>query len=108
MEHLALVGAELERVRAAFSGTADELAAALRRLADVQLGTVAPPESDAAVAAGLADLRTALSWLQSTSEQCEVVLARHLPDETRTTATDTSPQSARADPAWTEGSTDAG
>lgn len=91
MQQLPLVRAEVQRVRAAFSGAADELAAVLERLAHLDLGTVGTPSGDAVVEAGLADLRTGLSWFASTSEQCVVALARHLPDEPPTAATEAVP-----------------
>jgi hypothetical protein len=81
---LPLVGAEVQRINAAFAAVSSELAGVLSGLRDVDLSGVGTPSADAAVEAGMADLGAALSRLLATSEECTVALRRHgvLDDET--------------------------
>lgn len=106
VQHEPLLSLEVQRIRAAFSGTADELAVARRRVGDLDLGTVGPPACDAAVGTGLGDLRSGLGRLESTSQQCVAALARHLPDLTAGEGTAGSSAGTAADAV--QGSSDAG
>lgn len=77
MNSLPLVGAEVQRINAAFSTISGELAGVLASLRESDLGRVGTPNADPAVAAGMADLRAALTRLQATSDACTTALRRH-------------------------------
>lgn len=77
MQQLPLVGAEVQRIGAAFATASQELSGAVHRLGDLPIDTVGTPSCDPAIAAGLRDLRTALARIQATAEECVAVLTRH-------------------------------
>lgn len=77
MQQLPLVGAEVQRIEAAFGTASQELSGAVNHLGDLPTDTVGTPSCDAAVSSGLRDLRTALARLQATAEECVAVLARN-------------------------------
>lgn len=73
-----LVGAEVQRVNAAFGHVAGELAGAVRVVHELDLHGMATPSCDAAVSAGVADLRSALAGLEAVAERCVQVIARQV------------------------------
>jgi hypothetical protein len=78
------VGAEVQRIRAAFQAASMELSAALHAMSEVDLSDLGTPTSDPAVTTGLSDLRTSLERQQATADACVLATARHLggPDTT--------------------------
>ncbi|MGH3508210.1 MAG: hypothetical protein ACRDO2_13500 [Nocardioidaceae bacterium] len=68
----------------AFQAASLELAAALTAMSEADLTTVGTPASDVHVAAGLADLRTALERLQATADACVRGTGRHLSEAATT------------------------
>jgi hypothetical protein len=80
VEPTPLVGAEVQRIRAAFQAASLELSAALTAMSEVDGGDLGTPTSDRAVTTALADLRTSLERLQSTADDCVLATGRHLDD----------------------------
>lgn len=76
-QQLPLVGAEVRPISTAFVAASQELSSAVNSVGDSPFETVGTPGCDAAVSAGLLDLRRALARLQVTAEECVSVLARH-------------------------------
>lgn len=72
-----LVGAEVQRVNAAFGHVAGELSGASRVVHELDLDAIAPASCHAAVSAGMADLRSALAGLEAVAERCVQVIGRH-------------------------------
>lgn len=72
-----LVGAEVQRVNAAFRAVSLELAAAVTVLRDLDLEGVGTPSCDRSVSTGMADLRTGLSRLVTTSDECVQTTSRY-------------------------------
>ena len=87
MEPKPLLGAEVRRIRAAFDAASLELAAALTAMSEADLTTVGTPASDVHVAAGMADLRTALERLQAAADDCVRTTGRHMGDAATTEPT---------------------
>jgi len=73
-----LVGAEVQRIDAAFRASSLELAAAARLAAGLEPPRVGAPEADGALASGLGDLREVLAALAATAEECHLAARRHL------------------------------
>lgn len=78
MESTPLLGAEVQRIRAAFQAASLELSAALDAMSEADLTGFGTPTSDPAVVAGMADLRTSIERVRSTADDCVAVTGRHL------------------------------
>lgn len=77
MNSLPLVGAEVQRINAAFAAISGELSGVLASLRDADLTRVGTPAADPAVEVGMADLQLALSRLQATADGCTSAMSRH-------------------------------
>ncbi len=77
MQPMPLVGAEVQRVNAAFQAVSLELAAAVALLRDLDLDVVGTPSCDRSVSAGMAHLRSGLSRLVTISDECVQTTSRH-------------------------------
>jgi hypothetical protein len=80
-----LVGAEVQRIRAAFQAASLELQAALTVTSEMDPSGVGSDTTDAAVTAGLRDLRAAVGRLEQTATGCVTATTRHIPGEGPTT-----------------------
>ena len=78
MEPGPLMAAEVQRIEMAFRAASAELSAALAVIHDANLAGVGVPTGDAAVSAGLADLRASLERLQGTADDCVAATRRQL------------------------------
>lgn len=72
-----LVGAEIQRINDAFRRVSLDLSGVLSVIGELDVGPVGTPTCDAAVATGMADLRTALSDLQQVASDCVTTMSRH-------------------------------
>jgi hypothetical protein len=81
VQSLPLVGAEIARVRSALVSVTLELDAMRAALREVTTDGVGTSACDAAVSAGISDLRSAVGRLQTEADQCAEVAARHVGDE---------------------------
>lgn len=77
MSSLPLVVAEVRRISGAFTTVSHELAAAQSGVRDIDLVRIGTPSADSAVAAGLADLLSALDRLQASADACTAAMRRH-------------------------------
>ncbi len=93
MSSLPLVGAEVQRIRVAFTAVSGRLEAALSSLSDVDGARVGTPGADAAVETGMSDLVATLRRLQASAEDCTSAMRRHGVDEDVPTGTGTSDSS---------------
>lgn len=90
MQVMPLVGAEVQRIDAAFRAASLELATAARLAAEMQSPRVGTPLADGSVESALGDLREVLVALAATAEECHLAARRHLTaDETPGPRTDT-------------------
>jgi hypothetical protein len=78
VESTPLLGAEVQRIRAAFQAASLELSAALEGMSEADLTGFGTPTSDPAVVAAMADLRTSIERVRSTADDCVAVTGRHL------------------------------
>jgi hypothetical protein len=78
VEPTPLVGAEVQRIRAAFQAASLELSAALTAMSEAGVDRLGTPTSERAVADGLADLRTTLERFQATADACVAATGRHV------------------------------
>lgn len=89
MQVMPLVGAEVQRIDAAFRTASLELATAARLAAELGPPRVGTPVADGALESGLGDLREVLVALAATAEECHLAARRHLTvDETPGPRTD--------------------
>ncbi|MEJ7773491.1 MAG: hypothetical protein WKF72_01680 [Nocardioidaceae bacterium] len=77
VEHMPLVGAEVQRLAHAFQQVSLELASGLTALRDSDFTAIGTPPCDSSVGAGMHDLHSALSALQQSSTDCISVMGRH-------------------------------
>jgi hypothetical protein len=77
VQPMPLVGAEIQRINDAFHRVSLELSGVLSVIGDLDVGPVGTPACDGAVAAGMTDLRTALSGLQQVASECVTAVSRH-------------------------------
>ncbi len=77
VEHMPLVGAEVQRLAHAFQQVSLELASGLTALRDSDFTAIGTPPCDSSVGAGMHDLHSALSALQQSSTDCVSVIGRH-------------------------------
>ena len=77
MEHMPLVGAEVQRLADAFQKVSLELAGVLTALRGCDFTTVGTPLCDSSVDTGMRDLNSVLSVLQQASTDCVLVMGRH-------------------------------
>lgn len=77
VEHMPLVGAEVQRLTHAFQKVSLELAGVLTALHDNDFSTTGTPRCDSSVDTAMRDLSSVLSTLRRSSTDCVSVMARH-------------------------------
>jgi hypothetical protein len=77
VQPLPLLDPELARVSSVFEAVSRELAAAVALLASLDVDKAGADAGEAAVIAGLADLRTVLTELDATTDDFGRVVAKH-------------------------------
>ncbi len=77
MQHMPLVGAEIQRINDAFHRASLDLSGVLSVIGELDVGPVGTPSCDAAVTTGMTDLRRALSGLQQVASDCVAAISRH-------------------------------
>ena len=93
MQPMPLVGSEVEQLRAALSMASVELAAAVRAMRDHKLRSIGTPSCDSTVVEAVTGLRSAVSGLGATADDCVRVVNRH-PELAATTPAPAEPGAA--------------